>query len=251
MSGAPARVLDAHFHVFDPAHALPGDGGYQPPAFDAAQYRAAVAPLGVRAGVLVAASTHGLDPAPLLAALAQLGPGFVAVAAADPAMDDAALRALAAGGVRGVRFILYRGAGMALDAALDLADRAHAVAGLHAQFYADAAQLAPALPRLTRMASRLVIDHLGMTESGLPVVLALAEAGAKVKATGFGRVELDVVPALRRIFAVAPGALLFGTDLPSTRARRPFEVADMALLRDIAGDAPFWENGASFYGVDG
>ncbi|MCQ4159013.1 amidohydrolase family protein [Roseomonas sp. GC11] len=243
-------VLDAHFHVFDPAAALPGDGGYHPPAFSVAQYRAAAAPLGVAGGVLVAASTHGLDPAPLLAALEELGPRFVAIAAADPSLTDEALRALAARGVRGLRYILYRGAGLEIGAALDMADRAHAVAGLHAQFYADAAHLAPWLGRLRGMAGRLVIDHLGMTEAGLPVVLELAAAGAKVKATGFGRVELPVEEALRRIAAVAPRALIFGTDMPSTRARRPFAAEDMDTLRRIAGEAPFWENAADFYGIE-
>lgn len=242
-------IFDAHFHVFDPRFPSPGHAGYQPPALTVAQYRAAVAELGVAGGVLVAASTHGLDPAPLLAALEELGPGFVAVAAADLALTDAALRHLAARGVRGLRFNAYRGDGLLTPDELDFADRAHAVAGLHAQVYADAATLAPLLPRLRGMAPRLVIDHLGMTEAGLPVVLELAAAGAKVKATGFGRVDLAVAPALTAIAARAPGALMFGTDLPSTRARRPFETADMALLREAAGAAPFWENAAAFYGL--
>ncbi|MXP62022.1 amidohydrolase [Roseomonas sp. M0104] len=242
-------IFDAHFHIFDARFPAPGHDGFAPPAFTVAQYRAAVAVLGVTGGVLVAASTHGLDPEPLLAALKELGPGFVAVAAADPAMTDTRLRELAARGVRGLRFNLYRNmVDGSPESALDLADRAHAAAGLHAQFYADAALLRPLLPRLRGMAGRLVIDHLGMTEAGLPVVLELAAAGAKVKATGFGRVELDVAPALERIAAAAPSALIFGTDLPSTRARRPFEPADMALLRRIAGAAPFRENAAAFYG---
>ncbi|HWL83708.1 MAG TPA: amidohydrolase family protein [Roseomonas sp.] len=243
-------IFDAHFHIFDPRFPAPGHDGYAPPTFTVAQYRAAVAELGVTGGVLVAASTHGLDPTPLLAALEELGPGFVAVAAADPAMSDDRLRELAARGVRGLRFNLYRNmVDGPPEVALDFADHAHALAGLHAQLYADAAALRPLLPRLRAMAGRLVIDHLGMTEAGLPVVLELAAAGTKVKATGFGRVGLAVAPALERIAAVAPGALIFGTDLPSTRARRPFESGDMALLRRVAGPAPLRDNAAAFYGV--
>jgi predicted TIM-barrel fold metal-dependent hydrolase len=242
-------ILDAHFHIFDPRFPLPGHDGYRPPDFSVADYRAATAPLGVAGGVLVAASTHGLDPAPLLAALEELGPNYIGVAAADPTMTDAALRDLAARGVRGVRFNLYRGMAGSLAAALDFADRAHAVAGLHAQVYADAAALRPLLPRLRGMAARLVIDHLGMTQAGLPVVLELAGAGARVKATGFGRVELEVVPALAQIARQAPAALLFGTDLPSTRARRPFEAADIGLVRDAVGEAALGANAAAFYGL--
>ncbi|WP_237215148.1 amidohydrolase family protein [Falsiroseomonas oryziterrae] len=227
-------MIDAHFHVFDPRFPLPGHDGFVPEAFTVADYLAQARPLGVTGGVLVAASTHGLDPAPILAALQELGPGFIAVLNADPALDDAALRRLAAASVRGLRHNLYRGMGP-LDAALDLAERARDAAGLHAQIYADAAALAPALPRLRRLAPWLVLDHLGMTEAGLPVVLDLVAAGAKVKATGFGRVELDVPDALARIAAIRADALMFGTDLPSTRARRPFEAADIALLRDAVG----------------
>lgn len=244
-------IIDAHFHIFDPRFPAPGHAGYHPPDFTVAQYRAATAPLGVVGGVLVAASTHGLDPAPLLAALRELGPAFVGVAAADPGCSDATLLALAAQGVRGLRHNLYRGAGYDLEAALDFSDRAHAVAGLHSQIYADFATLLPARLWLRRMAPRLVIDHLGMTEAGLPLVLDLAEAGAHVKATGFGRVELDPVAAMAAIARVAPGALLFGTDLPSTRARRPFEAADIALAEAAAGPQAMAANAAAFYGLAG
>ena len=70
-----------------------------------------------------------------------------------------------------------------------------------------------------------MIDHLGM--ANLPAVLRLVERGAYVKASGFGRIELDVPQTLRAIAAVNPAALLFGTDLPGTRARRPFADADL------------------------
>ncbi len=231
---APALV-DAHFHVFDPRFPLPGHAGYVPPAFTVADYLAAVRPLGVTGGVLVAASTHGADPGPLLAALEELGPGFVAVLNADPGLDAAALRRLAARRVRGLRFNLWRGMAASVEPMLDEAERAFDAAGLHAQVYADAAALRPALPRLRRLAPHLVLDHLGMTEAGLPVVEDLAAAGAKVKATGFGRVEMQVAPALARLHAAAPGALIFGTDMPSTRARRPFDPADIAVLRRAVG----------------
>jgi hypothetical protein len=51
--------------------------------------------------------------------------------------------------------------------------------------------------------------------------------GAKVKATGFGRLEFDPVAAMAAILEANPAALLVGTDLPSTLAPRPFAVADL------------------------
>ena len=64
--------------------------------------------------------------------------------------------------------------------------RCHAVAGWHSEIYADAAALAPHVDKLSKL-PQLCIDHLGMTEAGVPVLLDLVAAGCKVKATGFGR----------------------------------------------------------------
>lgn len=246
-------VIDAHFHLFDPRFPLPGNDGYMPPDFTAGDYRAATMGLDIRGGVVVAASTHGLNPAPLVAALGELGPGFVAVINADPSLSDEALRTLAESGVRGLRHNLYRGVASSVESALLLAERAWSVAGMHTQIYADATLLRPCMGKLAKLGPRLVIDHLGMAEAGLPVVLDLVEAGAKVKATGFGRVAMDVPLALERIAARSASALMFGTDLPSTRAARPFRATDIMLLRSVLGPdlsaLALYGNAAAYYGI--
>ncbi|MCI0755168.1 amidohydrolase family protein [Teichococcus vastitatis] len=253
MSNPP--IIDAHFHIFDPRFPLPGNDGYVPPRFTAQDYRAATAGFDLRGGVVVAASTHGLDPAPLVAAMRDLGPGFVAVVNADPDLSDVALRALADAGVRGLRHNLYRGVAASVRDELALAERGWSVAGLHTQVYADAALLRPFADRLATLGPRLVIDHLGMTEAGLPMVLDLVEAGAKVKATGFGRVSLDVPRALGEIARRSASALMFGTDLPSTRAARPFRSSDVTLLREVLGEelaaAALHGNAAAYYRLPG
>jgi predicted TIM-barrel fold metal-dependent hydrolase len=129
-------------------------------------------------------------------------------------------------GVRAVRFNLHRGG--ELDEAL--ARRVHEVAGWHVEVYAGARVLA-ALEHRLRTLPRLVVDHLGMDAESLPVLRRL---GCMVKATGFGRVDLDVEATLR---ALDPGRLMFGTDLPGTRARRPFDPADLELVAAIAPQA--------------
>ena len=82
-------------------------------------------------------------------------------------------------------------------------------------------------------------------------MLRLVEGGMKVKATGFGRVNLDVAGAMREIADVDPGALLFGSDLPGTRARRPFEEADVDLIVEALGEErsgrALHDNAASWY----
>jgi hypothetical protein len=90
-----------------------------------------------------------------------------------------------------------------------------------------------------------------MTPGGLPVLLDLVSAGVKVKATGFGRVKLDVPRVLEAIAARDPAALMFGTDLPSTRADRPFQPGDVDLLRQVMGPdlvrRALWDNARTFY----
>lgn len=49
----------------------------------------------------------------------------------------------------------------------------------------------------------------------------------------FGRGELDVENALKLIYEVNPDALMFGTDLPSTRAKIPFEYGDVKLIQQL------------------
>ena len=81
----------------------------------------------------------------------------------------------------------------------------------------------------------------------------LAENGVKVKATGFGRGDLNIRNALRDLYLANPGSLMFGTDLPSTRAVRPFTDEDYFMVIDTLGEAGakhvFYDNAASFYRV--
>ena len=214
-------VFDAHLHIIDPRFALVPSQGYVPDPFTVEDYRAAV---DVAGGAVVAGSFQR-GTAFLLDALERLGPAFVGVAELESASDEEIL-ALDAAGVRGVRFNLRRGG--ALDEAL--AWRVHELAGWHAEVYAGGAALAANEARLREL-PRLVVDHLGLDAEALPVLQRL---GCMVKATGFGRVDLDVEATLR---ALDPAKLMFGTDLPGTRARRPFEPADLELVAAIAPQA--------------
>ena len=154
--------------------------------------------------------------------------------------------------MRAVRFNLFRGNIESVSDIADVAKRAHAVAGCHAEIYADAAALKPHLAALSKL-PQLSIDHLGMTGEGLPTLLELVDAGCKVKATGFGRVRLDVPKALEAIARRSPNALVFGTDIPSTRAKRPFEPADIELVERVLGPdlakRAFWDNPLALYRV--
>ena len=95
------------------------------------------------------------------------------------------------------------------------------------------------------------VDHLRLSKDGFSTLLELAERGLRVKATGFGRVNLDVKGTLKDLYAASPRALMFGTDLPSTRAPRPFRDEDVRLVLEALGEEAaegvFYDNAARFY----
>jgi predicted TIM-barrel fold metal-dependent hydrolase len=244
------RIFDAHFHVIDPRFPLVANQGYLPPAFTVDDYSEVAKPLGVIAGAVVSGSFQAMDQTYLVDALARLGPAYVGVTQLPANAADADVIELNRRGVRAIRFNLHRGGSEAIDALDEMARRVHDLVGWHVEFYADARELADIVAQLVAL-PQIVIDHLGMSSEGLPILLKLVEAGARVKATGFGRVSLDGAAALKAIASVNPHALVFGTDLPSTRARRPFAPPDIDLVLDVlgedAGRLALYDNAVALY----
>ena len=230
MAQAGVAVFDAHLHIIDPRFPLVANQGYLPEPFTVDDY---LARMNVIGGAVVAGSFQ-TGTRWLVDALERLGPGFVGVAELHDVTDDEIV-ALDGAGVRAIRFNLLRGG--TLDD--DLACRVHEVAGWHCEVYAGGRTLAALEQRLSAL-PRLSVDHLGLDAAALPVLQRL---GCMVKATGFGRVDLDVEATLR---ALDPAKLLFGTDLPGTRARRPFEPADLDLVAGIA-PAALADNARAWY----
>ncbi|GAB5467861.1 MAG: amidohydrolase family protein [Rhodospirillales bacterium] len=226
------EIFDAHFHIIDPRFPLVANQGYLPPAYPVAAYRKEAGLLGVTGGALVSGSFQAFDQSYLLTALAELGPAFVGVTQLPPEVGDREIEALDRAGVRALRFNLQRGGSAGLADLEHLARRVQDLVGWHSEFYLDSRVLPDLADRLRKL-PQIVVDHLGLSEAGLPALLGLVEAGAKVKASGFGRVDMNLATVLPRIAAANPGALLFGSDLPSTRAPRPFDPADIDLLRRV------------------
>jgi predicted TIM-barrel fold metal-dependent hydrolase len=244
------RVFDTHFHIIDPRFPVMENQGFLPPIFTVEDYRARTVGLGITAGNVIAGSFQGTQTEYMYDALAKFGRTFVGVIQIPATVSDEEILKLNAAGVRAVRFNLYRGGSAGVEDLDRLARRVHDVAGWHAELYVDAATLEPVFDTIANL-PKVSIDHLGMTPGGLPNLLKLAERGAKVKATGFGRTEVDVPAALRDLARANPECLMFGSDLPSQRARRPFKPSDMDLIREVLGDAlaqrVFWDNAAAFY----
>jgi predicted TIM-barrel fold metal-dependent hydrolase len=235
-------IFDAHFHVIDPRFPLVANQGFAPEPFTVTDYNERTAHLGITGGTVVSGSFQAYDQAYLLDALEQLGDGFVGVANVPPDITDREALALFAGGVRAYRVNLFRGGD---PAQLDQAERFAELCGWHVEVYLDGDDLPELAPRLAKL-PRVVIDHLGM--ANLEAVKRAVDAGAYVKATGFGRVRHpDVAAALRALTDVNPAAILFGSDLPSTRAKRAFRDEDIQLVREIAGPRALYGNAAEIY----
>jgi len=242
------RLFDSHCLIIDHRFPIVPNQGYTPPNFPLEDYLAQAKPLGVVAGAVVSGSFQANDQTYLMDLLPKLGPAWVGVTQIPNDYPDAEIAKL---GVRAVRFNVFRGRIDSVDDIVALATRCHSVAGWHSEIYADAAALAPHVARLSKL-PQLCVDHLGMTEAGVPALLDLP-AGCKVKATGFGRVKLDVPKTLEAVAKKDANALVFGTDIPSTRAARPFEAADIELIERVLGrelaQKAFWDNPLALYKV--
>lgn len=236
MAARPVLSLfDAHLHIIDPRYPLVPNAGYVPAAFTVEDYRARTSSLGITGGAVVSGSFQAFDQTYLLAALARFGRGFVGVTQLPVTTSDEQIHWLSAAGVRAVRFNVRRGGSEALDQLDRLARRVHDLAGWHVELYIDARDL-PDLTSTLESLPLVCIDHLGLSREGLPHLLRLVESGARVKAAGFGRGDLDVPAALREVARANPAALLVGTDLPSTRAPRLFADSDLHLIAEALED---------------
>jgi len=244
------KLFDCHFHVIDKRFPLLGNQGYLPDNFSTATYRERTKDYALVGGAIVSGSFQAFDQSYLLAALGELGPNFVGVTQLPATVSDDELIRLNRAGVRAVRFNLRRGGSEGIGKLEHFSRRVYEVVGWHTEIYVDSKNL-PDLHNILIQLPRVSIDHLGLSKVGLPNLLPLVEKGVFVKATGFGRVDFAVKSALREIAAINPDSLLFGTDLPSTRAPRPYSDDDYLTVIDALGEKlaqkVFYENGVKFY----
>ena len=251
--GTVRRLFDSHLHIIDPRFPLVPNNGYLPNAFTVEDYRARVKALPVVGGAVVSGSFQAFDQNYLVAALEILGQGFVGVTQLPADTPNDRILALDQAGVRAVRFNLKRGGSEKVEALDSFARRVFDVAGWHAELYVDASDL-PELRDTVLSLPAVSVDHLGLSAEGFKTLLELAEQGIRVKATGFGRVDFGVEEALKDLYAANPQALMFGTDLPSTRAPRPFRDEDVTLIIEALGEAAanevFYSNAARFYRLE-
>lgn len=244
------RIFDSHFHIIDHRFPLVSNKGFLPEGFSCADYQIHAKQLGIVGGAVVSGSFQAFDQSYLVAALKVLGPSFVGVTHLPASTTDGDILELDRMGVRAVRFNLRRGGSAGVEDLEPFAKRIHELAGWHIELYVDSRDLADLFDVLVGLPA-FSIDHLGLSSSGFPVLLRLIERGAHVKVSGLGRLDFDPREAIRGLVSVNPGALLFGTDLPSTRASRPFRDQDVDLVEELLdpdiAEMVFYTNAISLY----
>lgn len=243
-------MFDTHFHIIDMRYPVQENQGFFPPSFPAPDYLARTKGLGITGGNVVSGSFQGFDTGFMHEALRVLGPTFTGVIQIPSTATDEEILQLDAIGVRGVRFNMARGGSADVADLANVAQRVWALARWHVELYADARDLAPMMGTLSALPA-VSISHLGLSDEGLPTLVKLAEKGMMVKVTGFGRMTLDPVKGIHALVKANPDCLMFGTDLPSQRARRAFLPSDIDLLRDNIDAAlvkkVFFDNAVAFY----
>jgi predicted TIM-barrel fold metal-dependent hydrolase len=245
-------IFDAHLHVIDKRFHMIPNQGYLPDEFDAETYLKRMENYNVTGGAVVSGSFQGFDQEYLYHALQVMGPSFVGVTQLPVSVPDAEIVKLNDAGVRALRFNLKRGGSETVEHLERMARRVHDIAGWHVELYIDSKELPNLFSVLINLPA-VSIDHLALSKEGFSTLLRLVEAGIKVKATGFGRVDFNVKNALESIYRANPDALMFGTDLPSTRAPRAFRDDDIHLVCEVLGHSGARKvlhgNAVEFYGT--
>lgn len=247
------KIFDAHFHIIDPKFPLIANRGFLPEYFPFDEYKKRAMELNITGGAVVSASYQGYDQSYLKEALKRLGPGFVGVVQLPYETTDEEIIELSKVGIRAVRFNIYNGLSLHPTQLVSMAKRVHDLARWHVELHIASSALEEFSPIIESFPA-VSIDHLGLVEEGFPSLLRLVSKGVKVKASGFGRVDFDVKNALQRIYSENPEALMFGTDLPSTRAKRPFKVEDIDLIAEALGETGakkvLYSNANEWYGKE-
>jgi predicted TIM-barrel fold metal-dependent hydrolase len=246
---APANATDCHMHIYDPRFAEVGPNRAKPNNATVQDYRLLQKRTGTTRVVVVTPRNYATDNRVTLDALAQLGANARGVAVVHPTITDAELKALDAGGIRGIRFSLTAGADAVVtwDMVEPLSKRV-AVLGWHLQFNLDGSQITERAELLRRLPSQLVFDHMGhptlpagIEDRSFAVMRGLIDRGRTwIKLSGaysnskIGPPSYPEATAIAQAFVkAAPERMVWGSDWPHPGEQSKPVLPDDALLFDL------------------
>lgn len=223
------KLFDAHFHIVSYNFAVIENEGYTPPEFLPNDYLQRMSKYDLVGGAIIAGSFQGNDTQFLKWAISELGQSYVGVINANANLSDQDIIALDKVGIKAIRYNIKRGSKELLKHIENLSSRVWEIAKWHSEFYIDSKDIKSLKSTLVKL-PKLVIDHIGLSIEGFSDILDLVANGAYIKASGFGRLNFDPITAILKIMQINPYACMFGSDLPSTRATRPFSHSDVDLI---------------------
>ena len=258
----PPNTCDTHFHVWGPPNLFPyaESRRYTPPAAPIEHFWAMSSVIGVERGLLLHASAHGFDNAVTLDAVARSDGRLRAVLRATDRHDAAALKALHAQGVRGMRFNFIERLKTSAESGLFDADLLQRVASQLAplswfiDLHIEPRLIVEQADVLRRLPVPVVIDHFGKVNlaEGVeqPAVRALldllGEPNIWIKVSG-GPARISVGGTLeqlttlaRALIARAPDRVIWGSDWPHSDVYEPGRMPNdgdlMNMMLDFAPD---------------
>ena len=253
----PPGSVDAHCHVFGPGEQFPfaPERKYTPCDASKAQLFALRDHLGFARNVIVQATCHGDDNRALVDACIASQGRARGVATVKRSVSDAALQALHAAGVRGVRFNFVKRLVdfTPKEELLEIARRIEPL-GWHVVIYFEAVDLPELWDFFTALPTTVVVDHMGRPDVSKPVdgpefalfmrfmhehnnVWSKVSCPERLSLAGPPALDgernayLDVVPFARRIVETFPDRVLWGTDWPHPNLKD--HMPDDGLLVDF------------------
>ncbi|HEV7982804.1 MAG TPA: amidohydrolase family protein [Xanthobacteraceae bacterium] len=268
---APAQACDCHHHIYDAARFPPknADATIIPDA-RVPEFRLLQRRIGTSRNIVVTPAAYAGDNNVTLDALAQFGRNARGVAVVGAAISDAELKALDAGGVRGIRFSLAPSDVARMATIEPLAKRIDAL-GWHVQINMTADQIAAAEDLWNRLPTPIVFDHMGhipqpagTAHPTYRIIRALIDKGrtwVKLSVT-YDSSKLgpptyaDVNMVGRSYVQAAPERVVWGSNWPHPNEKaKPDDAALFDLVSDWAPSEAarhrlLVDNPATLYGFD-
>ena len=230
----PPLACDCHAHVFGPhAHyPMSANRAYSPGEALFSEYGRVLRGLGIGRAVLVQPSIYGFDNSCQLEATTKLRIDARAVVALDSSADMPTVERLHGRGARGVRTNLLVGDGLGWSELLVLADLITPF-GWHLDVQLDCRMLAAKEDDISQLPLPVVLDHLAnwrptASKQDTDALLRVLELeNVWIKLSSIHRLSVsgppydDIADIARKVIAVAPCRVLWGSDWPYPIYRGP------------------------------
>ena len=222
----PIGAVDTHAHVISAASFVP-DRSYTCPEATEEQYIRMLDEVGMTYGVLIQVSVNGQENESMLKALKNHPQRLRGVAVPLLGQADSYYQRMKDASVVGIRMnLMFSGGGLDISR-LEECDALARDWGWHIQFLLDANDLPVLMPRMQKLKSMLVVDHMGYLKTsvgldspGFKALVDLVRERAWIKVSGAYRLTnqeppyQDVVPYAKALIDAAPDRCVWGSDWP-------------------------------------